>query len=131
MAAKRWALSARVFGRPSWIALFCTASDGKNHCPLKPVLRRWLAGIAPRARGWLAAVVSARWLAEMKFWTALVLLGAACQLAGARAGSINRPVIGILTQPSSSSLQPYGNSYIASSYVKYAEAGGAQVVPVL
>lgn len=63
----------------------------------------------------------------MKFWVLVVL---ACHLTVALGGSVNRPVIGILTQPSSSSLQPFGNSYIASSYVKYAEAGGAQVVPV-
>ena len=41
-----------------------------------------------------------------------------------------RPIIGILTQPSSSTLSQFGNSYIAASYVKYAESGGARVVPI-
>ena len=36
-----------------------------------------------------------------------------------------RPVIGILTQP-----DPNGIEYIAASYVKYAEAAGAQVIPI-
>jgi gamma-glutamyl hydrolase len=41
-----------------------------------------------------------------------------------------RPVIGILTQPVESSLAPFGSSYIAASYVKYVESGGARAVPV-
>jgi len=44
----------------------------------------------------------------------------------------NRPIIGILSQPvDEPSLQIYGTSYIAASYVKYVEAGGAQVVPLI
>jgi len=39
----------------------------------------------------------------------------------------NTPIIGILTQPASLSL---GKSYIAASYVKYVEGGGAQAIPV-
>ena len=45
----------------------------------------------------------------------------------------NRPIIGILAQE----CQPYfpeeicSTSYIAASYVKYIESGGARVVPVL
>ena len=45
----------------------------------------------------------------------------------------NRPIIGILAQE----CQPYfspelcNTSYIAASYVKHIEAGGARVVPVL
>jgi len=42
----------------------------------------------------------------------------------------NRPVIGILTQPTDEGLAAYGASYIAASYVKYAESAGAQVVPI-
>jgi len=42
----------------------------------------------------------------------------------------DRPIIGILTQPVDDVLQPYGNSYIAASYVKYIESGGGRVVPV-
>ena len=64
-----------------------------------------------------------------------------------------RPVIGILTQPtepgkfamrnkhtfiahhdetndSRTVLQPYGSSYLASSYVEFVEAGGARAVAV-
>jgi hypothetical protein len=38
---------------------------------------------------------------------------------------VSRPVIGILTQP-----DPFGVEYIAASYVKFAEAAGARVVPL-
>eukprot|EP00892_Ulva_mutabilis_P007888 jgi/Ulvmu1/5471/UM023_0007.1 len=42
------------------------------------------------------------------------------------------PVIGVLTQPASGSSQSEANtSYFAASYAKYAEMGGARVVPVL
>jgi len=41
-----------------------------------------------------------------------------------------RPIIGILTQPTDGVLTSYGTSYIAASYVKYAESGGARVVPI-
>lgn len=37
----------------------------------------------------------------------------------------NRPVIGILTQPTE-----FGGEYIAASYVKFVEASGARVVPI-
>ncbi|KAF2070281.1 hypothetical protein CYY_008400 [Polysphondylium violaceum] len=40
----------------------------------------------------------------------------------------NRPIIGILSQPSYSSQ---GSQYIAASYVKYIESAGARVVPIL
>lgn len=40
-----------------------------------------------------------------------------------------RPLIGILSQPGDPA--PEGHSYIAASYVKFAEAGGARVVPLL
>ncbi|CAF0729107.1 unnamed protein product [Adineta ricciae] len=44
----------------------------------------------------------------------------------------NRPIIGILSQSVPSTWQkPNGTTYIAASYVKYIEATGAQVVPVL
>jgi len=42
----------------------------------------------------------------------------------------DRPVIGVLTQPSLTELNQWGSSYIAASYVKYLEAAGAQVVPI-
>ena len=46
-----------------------------------------------------------------------------------------RPIIGILAQELSSSLEPwYGDnytSYIGAAYVKYVEQAGARVVPVL
>ena len=46
-----------------------------------------------------------------------------------------RPIVGILAQELSSSLEPwYGEnytSYIGAAYVKYIEQAGARVVPVL
>ncbi|CAF1260667.1 unnamed protein product [Adineta steineri] len=43
-----------------------------------------------------------------------------------------RPIIGILSQPTPYDWQkPNGTTYIAASYVKYIEATGAQVVPIL
>lgn len=39
------------------------------------------------------------------------------------------PVVGVLTQPTPP-INGTANLYIAASYVKYAEAGGARVVPV-
>jgi len=42
----------------------------------------------------------------------------------------NRPIIGILTQPSGDSIKVYGGSYIAASYVKFIESAGARVVPI-
>ena len=41
----------------------------------------------------------------------------------------SRPLIGILSQPGDPAGA--GESYIAASYVKFAEAGGARVVPFL
>jgi len=41
-----------------------------------------------------------------------------------------RPIVGILTQPTDGALANYGSSYIAASYVKFVESGGARVVPV-
>jgi len=42
----------------------------------------------------------------------------------------NRPIIGILTQPTDGVLTQFGSSYIAASYVKYVEGAGGRVVPV-
>jgi gamma-glutamyl hydrolase len=42
----------------------------------------------------------------------------------------DRPVVGVLTQQSLHSIEKWGNSYIAASYVKYLEAAGARVVPI-
>jgi len=41
-----------------------------------------------------------------------------------------RPIIGILTQPTGSSMNQFGQSYIAASYVKFMESAGARVVPI-
>ena len=49
--------------------------------------------------------------------------------APAAGGPNPRPLIGILSQPGDPA--PEGHSYIAASYVKFAEAGGARVVPLL
>lgn len=47
----------------------------------------------------------------------------------------NTPIIGILTQPYSgetpSGVSRDGLTYIAASYVKFVESGGARVVPIL
>ncbi|CAM1302604.1 GGH (predicted) [Pycnogonum litorale] len=43
----------------------------------------------------------------------------------------NRPIIGIVAETSRGAQKKYGYSFIASSYVKYVESGGARVVPVL
>ncbi|KAL0979119.1 hypothetical protein UPYG_G00180980 [Umbra pygmaea] len=43
----------------------------------------------------------------------------------------NRPIIGILTQEVNDRvMKPYGNTYIAASYVKFVESGGSRVVPI-
>ncbi|EGC28835.1 hypothetical protein DICPUDRAFT_73725 [Dictyostelium purpureum] len=41
----------------------------------------------------------------------------------------DRPIIGVLTQPSAS-FKSYGKKYIMASYVKFVEMGGARVVPI-
>jgi hypothetical protein len=45
----------------------------------------------------------------------------------------NRPVIGVLTQAGldEDTFVPANGSYIAASYVKFVEGGGARVVPIL
>ena len=43
------------------------------------------------------------------------------------ASGTTRPIVGVLTQPTSSAE---GTSYIAASYVKYLESAGARVVPI-
>lgn len=45
-------------------------------------------------------------------------------------GENDRPVIGILAQQSSSHLQPYGDTFIAGTYVSYVQAAGARAVPI-
>lgn len=54
------------------------------------------------------------------------------ELPGDDAGGNCRPLIGILTQPlDESSVSSAGpRSYLAASYVKFVEAGGARAVPV-
>ena len=47
------------------------------------------------------------------------------------AGTVNnKPIIGIFAQPSGHALKPFGDKYIAASYVKYIESAGARVVPI-
>jgi len=41
-----------------------------------------------------------------------------------------RPIIGILAQPTYSTLVTYGSQYIVTSYVKYVESAGAMAVPI-
>jgi gamma-glutamyl hydrolase len=43
----------------------------------------------------------------------------------------DRPVIGIMAQPIDPSLSHLGDQYLVASYVKWIEASGARVVPVL
>jgi gamma-glutamyl hydrolase len=45
----------------------------------------------------------------------------------------NRPIVGILTQAGldEDKFVPKDGTYIASSYIKFVESGGARVVPVL
>jgi len=53
------------------------------------------------------------------------------RLHGTKSGSSStndRPIIGILSQPTNGEN---GSSYIAASYVKFMESGGARVVPIL
>jgi gamma-glutamyl hydrolase len=62
--------------------------------------------------------------------SSVALLAIFAALAGlARAGT-DRPIIGILTQPTSGSMAKYGKSYVAASYVKYVEASGARAAVV-
>ena len=42
----------------------------------------------------------------------------------------NRPVIGVMTEPTSGILANMGNSFINADYVKWLEASGARVVPI-
>eukprot|EP01105_Mastigella_eilhardi_P010367 TRINITY_DN2415_c0_g1_i1.p1 TRINITY_DN2415_c0_g1~~TRINITY_DN2415_c0_g1_i1.p1 ORF type:complete len:322 (+),score=77.17 TRINITY_DN2415_c0_g1_i1:25-990(+) len=57
----------------------------------------------------------------------MLLLVVACVAAE---GLNTRPVVGIITEPSPSAVRKYGAEFIAASYVKFVEAGGARVVPV-
>ena len=59
----------------------------------------------------------------------LLLVAAALSSGAAGQAPEARPVIGILTHPSSNETR--GHSYIAASYVKWLESGGARVVPIL
>jgi len=43
----------------------------------------------------------------------------------------NRPVFGIITEPTGTWGSHYGDAFIAASYVKFLEMGGAQVVPII
>jgi len=65
----------------------------------------------------------------MKVIASIVLLLAALALVNAFDRQ-NRPIIGVLTQPSSDSIIQFGPTYIAASYVKYLEGAGARVVPI-
>jgi gamma-glutamyl hydrolase len=52
-----------------------------------------------------------------------------CIGVGICVGINNRPIIGIYTQPSDPSTKQFGDEFIAASYVKFVESGGARVVP--
>eukprot|EP00698_Gefionella_okellyi_P006616 TRINITY_DN15940_c0_g1_i1.p1 TRINITY_DN15940_c0_g1~~TRINITY_DN15940_c0_g1_i1.p1 ORF type:complete len:312 (-),score=64.62 TRINITY_DN15940_c0_g1_i1:51-986(-) len=41
-----------------------------------------------------------------------------------------RPIIGIVSEPTDGGLAKFGNSFVAASYVKFVESGGARVVPI-
>jgi gamma-glutamyl hydrolase len=60
----------------------------------------------------------------------LLLCAAALGYPSVPSSLNDRPVVGVLTQPPPSSLASFGDKYIAASYVKYAEASGARVVPI-
>lgn len=42
----------------------------------------------------------------------------------------NRPVVGVVTLPVLTALRQFGSTYLAASYVKIVESGGARVVPI-
>eukprot|EP00882_Tetradesmus_deserticola_P012072 GHRQ01012787.1.p1 GENE.GHRQ01012787.1~~GHRQ01012787.1.p1 ORF type:complete len:335 (+),score=143.27 GHRQ01012787.1:127-1131(+) len=55
---------------------------------------------------------------------------AALRASKGKDGYVNdRPIIGILTQPGEPA--PDGHSYIAASYIKWIEAAGARVIPIM
>mmetsp|Transcript_16614 Transcript_16614/g.46908 ORF Transcript_16614/g.46908 Transcript_16614/m.46908 type:complete len:314 (+) Transcript_16614:125-1066(+) len=56
----------------------------------------------------------------------VVLVAAVCAVEALN----DRPIVGVLTQPSLDAISQYGPKYIAASYVKYIESSGARVVPV-
>jgi gamma-glutamyl hydrolase len=58
--------------------------------------------------------------------TLLVLLAAATTAAALD----NRPVIGVVAQPTPSTLTSYGASFFPASYVKYIESAGARAIPL-
>eukprot|EP00727_Mastigamoeba_balamuthi_P008063 m51a1_g3878 putative peptidase c26 family protein (434) ;mRNA; r:30437-32299 len=64
---------------------------------------------------------------------AVSLVAALALLLGcARAGAANtRPIIAVLTQPTSPELIAYGPSFLAASYAKWLESAGARVSPLL
>ncbi|XP_071830449.1 gamma-glutamyl hydrolase-like [Apostichopus japonicus] len=43
----------------------------------------------------------------------------------------NRPIIGVMTQESPSDVSQFGSTYLPATYVKFVEASGARVVPIL
>eukprot|EP00029_Vermamoeba_vermiformis_P011313 TRINITY_DN6185_c0_g1_i1.p1 TRINITY_DN6185_c0_g1~~TRINITY_DN6185_c0_g1_i1.p1 ORF type:complete len:315 (+),score=87.22 TRINITY_DN6185_c0_g1_i1:416-1360(+) len=62
------------------------------------------------------------------YWTiAVIVAWVSCVALGANL----RPIIGIMTQPTSEDARSgHNNQYIAASYVKYVESAGARVVPI-
>lgn len=61
-------------------------------------------------------------------WAALVALVASLCVVVCKGGN-DRPIIGIVTQASEWHWPHQDESYIAASYVKFAESSGARVVP--
>mmetsp|Transcript_6683 Transcript_6683/g.15389 ORF Transcript_6683/g.15389 Transcript_6683/m.15389 type:complete len:312 (+) Transcript_6683:3-938(+) len=60
----------------------------------------------------------------------LKLLMSAVLVAVVTCATNDRPVIGILTQDTDSSMSKWGGTYLAASYVKYIESAGGRVVPI-
>lgn len=84
----------------------------------------------------LYAALHALLIASSLPWATAIRLGSQHSAIAAPIDSSklnNRPIIGILTQAGleEDKFVPKGGTYIAASYVKFVEAGGARVVPVL
>lgn len=77
---------------------------------------------------------------EMLFFVLLIIAVVDCnksltsQTGGEDIGINTRPIIGVVTQKTTKKFTPLvesSDTYLASSYVKYLESSGAQVVPIL
>ncbi|XP_078254695.1 gamma-glutamyl hydrolase-like [Rhinoraja longicauda] len=66
---------------------------------------------------------------RLPFLAVLLCVGLRGQLLSAAPGN-QRPVIGVLAQETGGDIIQFGKSYIAASYVKFLESGGARVAPI-